>query len=363
MYAVLRSLLFRMSPERAHKLVLHTMALCPATVRLAVRKFQPSHALHQEMFGLSFPHPIGLAAGLDKDGIAVNALFDCGFSFVEVGTVTPAAQPGNPQPRLFRLKEDEALINRMGFNNRGVEQLKRNLLRKRRRGVVGVNLGKNKVTPNESAVNDYLVSLDAVYPVADYIVLNVSSPNTPGLRDLQSESALLPLVQSVLERRDAIFETQKQKIKAYRVPVLIKLAPDLADDAILSLTERLLEVGIDGFIATNTTVKRDHLKSVHQNEQGGLSGKPLKSRATEVIRLIYSVTQGRVPIIGCGGVMNADDAYEKLRAGANLVQIYTGFVYKGPGLIREIVEGLDMRIRQDGFESIKEVIGRDTLKP
>jgi dihydroorotate dehydrogenase len=352
-----------MSAERAHKLVLHTMALCPASVRLAARKFQPSQALHQELFGLSFPHPIGLAAGLDKDGIAVNALFDCGFSFVEVGTVTPVAQPGNPQPRLFRLKEDEALINRMGFNNHGVEQLKRNLLRKRRRGVVGVNLGKNKVTPNDSAVNDYLVSLDAVYPLADYIVVNVSSPNTPGLRDLQSESALLPLVKSVLERRDTIFEAQKHKIKAYRVPVLIKLAPDLADDAIVSLTERLLEAGIDGFIATNTTIKRDNLKSVHQNEQGGLSGKPLKARATEVIRLIYSVTQGRVPIIGCGGVMSADDAYEKLRAGANLVQIYTGFVYKGPGLIREIVEGLDKRIRQDGFESIKEVIGQDTLNP
>lgn len=357
MYSLLRPLLFRLDPERAHKIVIHALHSFPFASRFSAPKFQVSPSLTQRLWDIEFSHPVGLAAGLDKDAVALNALLAVGFSFVEVGTVTPVAQPGNPSPRLFRLVDDGALINRMGFNNHGIVELRKNLLKKRVRGVVGVNFGKNKVTPNESAADDYLKLMDATHPLADYIVLNVSSPNTPGLRDLQSEESLVPLVKAVLTKRNEQFEQSKDKVLSKKPPVLVKIAPDLADEAIVQLAESLVSAGVDGFIATNTTIRRDGLTSQHQQESGGLSGVPLKSRSTEVIRLLYSVTQSRVPIIGCGGIFTADDAYEKICAGADLLQVYTGFIYKGPKIIKEIVEGLSQRLEADGFSHVREAVG------
>ncbi len=359
MYRLLRSLLFRMSPESAHHLVLRTLSLAPGMVSVIAPKFPVPSSLHQKLWNQSFPHPIGLAAGLDKDGIAVNGLLRCGFSFIEVGTVTPQPQPGNPRPRLFRLVEDDALVNRMGFNNKGANALIQHLMRRKLPGVVGVNIGKNKTTPNERAAEDYVQLIDKLYRIADYITVNVSSPNTPGLRDLQSEQALVPLVQAIKDERDRQFQAHKDKVRQHWVPILVKLAPDLSDDALESLAVRLVEVGVDGLIATNTTIRRDGLVSPLQAETGGLSGRPLQSRSTEVVSLLYKATGGAVPIIGCGGVFSAKDAYAKIRAGASLVQIYTSFVYKGPGVVKEIVEGLESLLKADGFSSIAEAVGAD----
>ncbi|MCF8566082.1 quinone-dependent dihydroorotate dehydrogenase [Alicyclobacillus tolerans] len=360
MYSLLRPLLFRLDPEFAHKLVLHSMALMPSLGRLASSSFDASPTLNQTLWNLKFPHPIGLAAGLDKDGIAIDGLLSCGFSFIEVGTVTPKPQPGNATPRLFRLLEDQALINRMGFNNQGAAKLAENVRRRRKRGVVGVNLGKNKTTPNEQAASDYLALLDALYPLPDYVVINVSSPNTPGLRDLQTEESLIPLAKSVLARRDEQYESYRDRVRPHKTPVLVKLAPDLTNEALSAVAQGLLDIGIDGFIATNTTLSREGISSAHSHESGGLSGKPLKKRSTEVIRILYQATRGRVPIVGSGGVFDADDAYEKVCAGANLVQVYTGFIYRGPQIVGSIVTGLEKRLRQDGFSSIQEAVGSST---
>jgi dihydroorotate dehydrogenase len=359
LYGLLRTLLFRLSPETAHHIAMRSMSLAPAMVSMLAPSFTAPASLRQTLWNLSFAHPIGLAAGLDKDGIAVNGLLRCGFSFIEVGTVTPLPQPGNPQPRLFRLVEDDALVNRMGFNNRGATELMRNLMRRRRPGVIGVNIGKNKSTPNEQAVNDYVQLVDKLYRMADYLVVNVSSPNTPGLRDLQAEEALVPLIQAVKAARDRQYQAHLDKVVPHWVPVLVKLAPDLPDDALQSLASRLVEVGVDGFIATNTTIRRDGLTSPLQAEPGGLSGRPLRQRSTEVVSLLYEATRGAVPIVGCGGVFSAEDAYAKIRAGASLVQIYTSFIYKGPGVIKELVEGIDALLRADGFSSIAEAVGAD----
>jgi dihydroorotate dehydrogenase len=362
MYPLLRQILFRLDPEQAHRLTIHTLARLPGISRLVTGPISASPAMQQTLWGLKFSHPIGLAAGLDKDGIAIDGLLACGFSFLEVGTVTPRPQPGNPRPRLFRLPEDEALINRMGFNNQGAAALRRNLLRRRRPGVIGVNCGRNKTTPNEQAAADYLEVMETVYPLADYIVINVSSPNTPGLRDLQAEEALIPLVRQVLDRRDALYQANTA-LAPHRPPVLVKLSPDLADEALVLLAERLAEAGVDGLIATNTTIRRDGLTAPARTESGGLSGRPLKSRSTEVIRLLYAALEGRVPIIGCGGVSSAADAYEKICAGASLVQIYSGFIYKGPRLIQEIIRGLENRLAEDGYAHIREAVGSKAQTP
>lgn len=359
MYSLLRPLLFRMAPERAHHLVLNGLHWFPGMVRFVAPTWIPDTRLQQTLWGLSFPHPIGLAAGLDKNAIAVDGLLASGFSFIEVGTVTPKPQPGNPQPRLFRLVEDEGLINRMGFNNQGADAVKSHLQQRRRKGIVGVNLGKNKITPNEQAVDDYLTLLDKLYPLPDYVVLNVSSPNTPGLRDLQSEESLVPLVQQVLRKRNEQFEEHKNKIWPRHTPVLVKLAPDLADDAIASLATALTAEGIDGFIATNTTIQRPSLKSAQKAETGGLSGRPLKDRSTEVIRILYRATEGKIPIIGSGGVFTAEDAYEKIRAGASLVQVYTGFIYQGPGIVKDLVEGVQRLLQRDGLSTLAQAVGLD----
>lgn len=362
MYSLLRPLLFRMQPERAHHLVMLSLRWFPGLVSQFSPRFTPDECLAQTLWDMPFSHPIGLAAGLDKDAIALDGLLASGFSFVEAGTVTPKPQPGNPPVRLYRLVEDEALINRMGFNNLGVESMKKHLSQRHRRGVVGVNLGKNKVTPNDQAVEDYLTLLDKLYPIPDYFVLNVSSPNTPGLRDLQSEASLVPLVQKVLAKRNEQYELHQDKIWPRYTPVLVKVAPDLEDEALTSLAAALLDLGIDGFIATNTTIGRPHLRSSHRQQSGGLSGRPLRQRSTEVVRLLYQATNGQVPIIGSGGVFTPLDAYEKIRAGARLVQVYTGFIYRGPGIIKDLVEGVSELLKRDGFHSLEEAVGVDAYK-
>lgn len=364
MYKLIQPLLFSMNPETTHHLVLDVLHAMPKAARLATPRVQAPASLQQTLWGQTFHHPIGLAAGLDKNAYAVDGLFQCGFAFVEVGTVTPQPQPGNPSPRLFRLKTDLALINRMGFNNEGVEQLCRNLAQRRGPGIVGINIGKNKVTPNDHAIDDYLKCLDVALPFADYIVLNVSSPNTPGLRDLQSERTLLPLLQAVLERRNAFAarlpvggHDNSTSPPMRSTPILVKLAPDLTDDAVIALGQAMLEAGVDGFIATNTTIARDGLRSREASESGGLSGQPLGARATAVIRLLYAVTRGRIPIIASGGVMNPDDAWEKICAGANLVQVYTGFIYRGPRIVHDIVQALPRQLARHGYPNIAAAVG------
>ncbi|WP_206916362.1 quinone-dependent dihydroorotate dehydrogenase [Alicyclobacillus suci] len=352
MYKTLRSALFQLDPERAHHLVLNALGHWPNLGKLAVRPWTPDKILHTTVLGMTLPHPIGLAAGLDKDAVAVPGLFHCGFSSIEVGTVTPVPQPGNELPRLFRLKADEALINRMGFNNKGSRTCAHRLANlKHRAGYVGVNIGKNKVTPNERAGDDYERALRDVIATADYVTINLSSPNTPGLRDLQSART----IQSLLDRL-APYLTEHRK------PVFVKLSPDLNDAALTHIVEALLEsslVGQLGIIATNTTISRVGLKSAEKKESGGLSGRPLRARATQVIRLVRQTAQGRLPIIGCGGIFTGDDAYEKIRAGADLLQLYTAFIYEGPTVVRDIARGLAERLRQDGFSTIAEAVGTD----
>lgn len=354
MYSLARKLLFQLQPERAHELTLRVLHAWPSAVKLAAGRFEPSPTLAQTVCGRTFPHPIGLAAGLDKNATAIAAWFACGFAFAEVGTVTPLPQPGNPKPRLFRLLDDEALINRMGFNNGGAGQMRQRLAAwyqsTRRTGLVGVNLGKNKITPNEAAVADYLTLIEELGRLADYLVVNVSSPNTPGLRDLQSESALIPLVEQVLAKREEI---------PTRPPVFVKLAPDLADGALRELARLLAAVGVDGLIATNTTITRDGLSSPLAREAGGLSGQPLEARSTDVIKQLYRATDGKLPIIGSGGVFTAEDAYRKIRAGASLVQVYTGFIYRGPAIVKDLVQGIARHLDKDGFPTLTAAVGVD----
>lgn len=282
--------------------------------------------LEREVFGLKFKNPVGLAAGFDKDAKLYKELSNLGFGFVEIGTLTPKPQPGNEKQRLFRLKEDQAIINRMGFNNEGVQAAVERL--KSNPGVlIGGNIGKNKVTPNEKAGEDYKICFEALYEYVDYFVVNVSSPNTPNLRELQDKAPLTELLNSLQQLNSA---KPKQK------PILLKIAPDLTEAQLLDIIEIVQTTGIAGLIATNTTISRERLQSSHKDEMGGLSGKPLKDRSTEVIRFLSEKSGNAFPIIGVGGIHSADDAVEKLKAGASLVQLYTGFIYEGPGLIKEI---------------------------
>ena len=289
--------------------------------------------LKREVFGVRFKNPVGLAAGFDKDAKLYNEFSDFGFGFVEIGTVTPKPQPGNPKKRLFRLKDDKAIINRMGFNNKGVfeavEQLK-----KRHRVIVGGNIGKNKVTANEDALKDYLICFEALFDHVDYFVVNVSSPNTPGLRELQDREPLTNLLKKLKSQNKKLAKSTSKKEK----PILLKIAPDLTDDQLLDIIEIVADTKIDGVIATNTTIARNDLKShlTLSEETGGLSGKPLTNRSTEVIRFLADNSRKAFPIIGVGGIHSEADALEKLEAGADLVQLYTGFIYEGPALIKKI---------------------------
>lgn len=293
--------------------------------------------LEREVFGIRFKNPVGLAAGFDKDAKLYNELSDFGFGFIEVGTLTPKPQKGNPKKRLFRLRKDEAIINRMGFNNEGVfDAVER--LKKEHRVLVGGNIGKNKVTPNEAAVKDYLICFDALFDHVDYFVVNVSSPNTPGLRELQEKEPLMELLKK-LKR-----ENQKyaHRLDVSEKPILLKIAPDLTDEQLMDIIDIIKATKIDGVIATNTTIARKGLKShlTLVEEKGGLSGKPLKDRSTEVIRFLTEKSNRAFPIIGVGGIHSVDDALEKLEAGAALIQLYTGFIYEGPRLIKEINQAI-----------------------
>ena len=334
-YRAARQLLFRIDPEDAHAMSLKSLCALQRSgmTRLLVPevKRKPVRAL-----GLDFPNPLGLAAGMDKHAEYVDALGSLGFGFLELGGVTPRPQPGNPRPRVFRLPEAEAIINRFGFNSVGVEQFVANLRKSLYTGIVGVNLGKNKDTPNEDAVNDYLYSLERIYSLAHFATVNVSSPNTANLRQLQSESELRPLLAAVHRRREELAQRHGR-----RVALAVKIAPDVDDDAIRSIARVAIEEKMDAIIATNTTVSRDAVSKLdHGTEAGGLSGAPLREMSTEVIRKLALALDGAIPIIGVGGIMTAAHAREKLEAGATLLQLYCGLVYRGPNVVADIVNGL-----------------------
>ena len=335
LYRTVRPLLFALDPETAHGLSLKSLDVL-ARLGAASLLASPAPPLPVRVMGLDFPNPVGLAAGLDKNGEHIDGLAALGFGFLEVGAVTPRPQAGNPKPRLFRIPEAQALINRLGFNNRGVDVLAENLRRSRYRGVLGINVGRNFDTPNERAADDYVACLRHVYPYASFVTANVSSPNTKDLRSLQQPGGLDALLAALTAERDAL-------VKRYgnRVPLAIKIAPDIDDAGIEAIADRVAARGIDAVIATNTTVSREgigHLPA--SREQGGLSGAPLKALATAVVAKLRRALPASVAIIGVGGIASASDAREKLDAGANLLQLYTALVYRGPGLVGEIVSGL-----------------------
>ena len=359
--SLLRPLLFRLPPETAHELALHSLSffLNPALIRKTVaarHHVTPFSKLNR--FGLEFSNPVGLAAGFDKNGTAAQSLAALGFGFIEVGSVTSEPQPGNPQPRLFRLPRDRALINRAGFNNCGAAQLAENIRRRRPDCVLGVNIGKSRRVEIEHASADYLQSFEAVYDVADYIAVNVSSPNTPNLRELQRPELLFSLLNSLQQRND---ELARGRSLSRSKPLLLKIAPDLSESAIEAIVDAALQTNVAGVIATNTTISRAGLQTAADKiaacGEGGLSGAPLRARSNEVISLIFRLTKGQLPIIGVGGVFNAEDAWEKICAGASLIQTYTGFIYEGPGTARRINEGLAEILQRENFDSLDEAIG------
>jgi dihydroorotate dehydrogenase len=303
---------------------------------LLKRSYQKKSAsLHRKLWGIDFPNPVGLAAGFDKDAKHIDALACLGFGFIEIGTLTPKAQDGNPAPRLFRLPTDKALINRMGFNNGGVDAAVLRLQQRKERIIIGGNIGKNKITPNEEAYKDYEYNVKALHAVVDYFVVNVSSPNTPGLRELQEKAPLMDLLHKVQAVNKALPNPK---------PVLLKIAPDLTDTQLDDIIEIVSATQIDGIVATNTTIDRSQLQTPAREVEaigaGGLSGKPVTARSTEVIRYIHQKTNGTIPMIAVGGIFTAADAIEKLNAGASLVQVYTGFIYEGPGMVKRICNGL-----------------------
>jgi dihydroorotate dehydrogenase len=350
MYSLARPFLFGLDAERAHGLGLASLEAAYRSGLGGLLATRPV-PLPTKALGLVFPNPVGLAAGLDKNGAHVDALLSLGFGFVEVGTVTPRPQAGNPAPRMFRLPQHEAIINRLGFNNHGVDALVRNVARARRRdGLLGINIGKNKDTPNDSAEADYLFCLERVYALADYVTVNISSPNTAGLRELQEEQALRRLVGALREAQERLGARHGK-----RVPMLVKVAPDLSDDDIDAAGRVLADLGVDGVIATNTTVSRIALQQ-HPlaRETGGLSGAPLMDKSTAVLRKLRTRLPEHIPLVGVGGILSGADAAQKTAAGATLVQLYTGLVYRGPRLIGESVEALRRR---------KEAPSRGTVPP
>lgn len=344
MYRRLRPLIYRLTPDQAHNLTIAMLRLAgslPPAAALLRAVFRPTQdGPRVQAFGLNFANPLGMAAGYDKDGLGWRGLAALGFGHIELGTVTPRPQPGNPSPRLFRLVEDEAVINRMGFNNRGAGFLAQRIGGKRPAGVVlGVNIGKNKVTPVEEAAHDYLSLLRTFAPLADYLAVNVSSPNTPGLRSLQTREALEGLLQPLSVEKKA----QAGRL-GRNVPVLVKLAPDLTDAELDDALSAILSAGMDGVIISNTTIARPPLRSRHAGETGGLSGAPLRQVSLEMVRKVIERTGEKLPVIASGGVMDASDAQARLDAGAVLVQLYTGLIYAGPALVKDILNsGLRLR--------------------
>ena len=351
-YRLLRAVLFLFSAETAHNLGIAALELLGGALSLCRRMRERIAAsagtsvdLSTSFAGLTFPNCIGLAAGLDKDAEAVHGLYALGFGAVEVGTVTPLPQPGNQRPRLFRIPEHHALINRMGFNNKGAAQMASRLRELQwRPAPLGVNIGKNKDTPLERATEDYLACIDELAEYADYVVVNASSPNTPGLRQLQQPEALNALLTAVRARLSK--------------PLFLKIAPDLELEAVDAIVDVALACKVDGLIATNTTVARP-FPHAFASEAGGLSGDPVREKSTAVIRRAYQRSGGRLPVIGVGGIRTAEDAYEKIRAGASMVQIYTGFIYEGPGMVGALLQGLTALLEQDGFATVGAAVGRD----
>lgn len=336
---IIRPFLFLFDPESVHHFtfkMIRISAKIPGVRFFRKKRYQLNDPfLVKNLFGLEFKNPVGLAAGLDKNGIILDELEDFGFGFVEIGTVTPKPQDGNPKPRLFRLKKDSAIINRMGFNNDGVDIIAARLKSKKTKLIVGGNIGKNKITPNENAVDDYVKCFDQLFDVVDYFVVNVSSPNTPNLRDLQEKEPLTNLLNTL---QHINFKKDKPK------PILLKIAPDLTDTQLDDIIDIVAQTKIAGIIATNTTISRENLKSdsdmIEKIGAGGLSGKPLTKRSTEVIRYLSQKSNKAFPIIGVGGIHSAEDAIEKIEAGADLIQIYTGFIYEGPALVKKINQTL-----------------------
>ncbi|MEK3881668.1 quinone-dependent dihydroorotate dehydrogenase [Paenibacillus sp. PL2-23] len=359
--SLLKPLLFKMDAEKAHHLVIDGLASgsrFPGITEILNTMYgvPESPELRMEVLGLRFPHPVGLAAGLDKNGKAPDGFSSIGLGFAEVGTVTPKGQAGNELPRLFRLPPDEALINRMGFNNEGAEAMAASLAQRKIHSIpIAVNIGKNKTTPNELAHEDYQACIRILYDYGDFFVVNISSPNTQGLRDLQHGDELRKLLGAVKEEVDRQAAARQAKPKH----VLVKIAPDMSDDQLEHTVSTIMESGIAGIIATNTTLSREGLTHAHAGEMGGLSGKPLRERSTEVIRAVYRQTGGQLPIIGSGGIFTAQDAYDKIRAGATLVEVYTALIYKGPELLKELTSGLKECLRKDGYRHIAEAVGAD----
>lgn len=357
--SLVRPLLFSLPPETAHELALHSLSLLkPKIVNRFVARSYTSSSLSLNRFGISFPNAVGLAAGFDKNGIALDALAALGFGFIEAGTVTFHPQPGNPRPRLFRLPQDRALINRAGFNNGGAAAFAKRVEKHRPDCVLGVSIGKSKITPLDQATDDYLASFDLVYDVADYVAVNVSSPNTPQLRELQQAEQLSSLL-SALQARSQELQQVHQRLRP--MPLLVKLSPDVSQEQLELIVDVLLRLRIDGVIATNTTISRDDLRTdrseVAACGEGGLSGAPLRQRSTRMIADLYKLTKGKVPIIGVGGIFTAEDAWEKIAAGASLVQLYTGFIYQGPRIAHDINEGLERILKQEGFPNLDAAIG------
>ncbi len=330
MYALLRPALFQLAPETAHHLTLNSLNTA-YSLGLSGLLAPDIPDDPRTVMGLNFPNPVGLAAGLDKNGECINGLAALGFGFIEIGTITPLPQPGNPKPRLFRLPVASAIINRMGFNNEGVDALIKNVQQSEYKGILGVNIGKNAITPIEKAADDYLICLRKVYAYASYITVNISSPNTKNLRQLQDEAALNNLLLQL--------KTEQQKLADLHgkyVPITLKIAPDMAGEQVEQIARLLIQHGIDGVIATNTTLSREGVENLpNGNETGGLSGAPVRDKSTTVIRQLAAHLQGALPIIGVGGILNGTDATEKIRAGASLVQLYSGLIYRGPALISD----------------------------
>lgn len=346
---ILMPLVRTLDPERAHRLAV-------LSAKYGVFRQAPvdnADCLKTTLWGLEFCNPIGMAAGFDKHGEAVNGLYDMGFGFVEVGSVTPEPQPGNPRPRVFRLVEDKGVINRYGFNSDGHKIVSERLksVYFSTRGILGINLGKNKMSSN--AIDDYVKGIECFASLADFLVINVSSPNTPGLRNMQGKNALEGLVRAAVQTRDNLQLTK-------RVPILIKIAPDLTYEECKDIVDVVLSQKIDGIIISNTTTSRpESLKSSFKNEVGGLSGSPLRKLSTETIKNVHRLTKGKVPIIGVGGISSGEDAYEKIRAGASLIELYTAMVYEGPPVITKIKRELIELLKRDGFSSLTEAVGAD----
>lgn len=349
-YQTLRPLLFSLSPEMAHNLATNVLAY-----PFWLTPYSPPESLKVRVWGINFNSPVGLAAGFDKNARLINAMAKTGFGFAEVGTLTPKPQAGNVRPRIFRLSQHEAIINRLGFNNRGVDAAVHHLAHRSQHIVVGGNIGKNK--DSADALHDYRTCLRQIYPYVDYITVNISSPNTPGLRSMQHGEHLAALMEGLREQRETMIRQG-----ALHKPILVKLAPDLSVAEMEASVEMLQKMGVDGIILTNTTLSRDGVEgSKYAAEAGGLSGKPLMKTSTAMLARVYRLTGGRVPLIGVGGVASAEDAYEKILAGASLVQLYSALVYQGLGLVKTISEQLPLLLARDGFAHVSDAVGKRAI--